>query len=114
MIKLRPHQLAVMQELLHEYHHDDSSETITIASGDGRLKRSPVSVQPGACRGFVADDAEAITERSPQTCPCGVIYTIEGWNALPFVGVQRQEDPSLPSLELRNCSCGNTLSRERP
>jgi len=32
------------------------------------------------------------------------------WSALPLVGVQEVADG--PHLELRNCACGSTLSRE--
>lgn len=32
------------------------------------------------------------------------------WQSLPLVGVQHDESPH-PDLELRNCSCGSTLSR---
>lgn len=49
------------------------------------------------------------------TCSCGLKHDSLSWIELSFVGIQ--EIPAIASapayaLELRNCSCGSTLSRE--
>lgn len=42
-------------------------------------------------------------------CACWRTYTREQWQALKYVGqVPAFED--LPTLELRNCLCGSTIS----
>lgn len=40
-------------------------------------------------------------------CRCGATYTPETWSQLPLVGHQ---DDVGGSLELRNCTCGSTIS----
>jgi hypothetical protein len=42
-------------------------------------------------------------------CGCGCEYTPEQWQALPYVGVMRDD---VEALELRNCVCGSTLAVE--
>lgn len=41
-------------------------------------------------------------------CSCGAVYTLDAWDALPLVGVQRI--PGEGSLELRNCTCRSTCA----
>jgi hypothetical protein len=46
-------------------------------------------------------------------CGCGLSHTLPAsWLALPFVGLQDDGDGG--HLELRNCPCGSTLTREVP
>lgn len=41
-------------------------------------------------------------------CACGTRYTVDAWDALPYVGVQEDDETA---LELRNCpACGSSLS----
>lgn len=44
---------------------------------------------------------------------CGRSYSDADWPALAFVGYQLAENPD-EILELRNCSCGSTLSVVQP
>jgi hypothetical protein len=46
-----------------------------------------------------------------KTCACGLVYDVDTWRELAFVGVHR-EGGGYPDLELRNCSCGSTLCLE--
>jgi hypothetical protein len=48
----------------------------------------------------------------PKRCACGRQLTQEAWEALRIVGGLDPEDNEDPSyiLELRNCTCGSTLS----
>lgn len=46
------------------------------------------------------------------TCSCGKKFTVEGWETLPLVGYQNDEELEEPTLELRNCPCGSTRAVE--
>lgn len=56
------------------------------------------------------------TENQPSTavksCRCGRRWTALEWRGLPFVGVMDFGEEDEPRLELRNCDCGSTLSRQ--
>lgn len=41
----------------------------------------------------------------PKRCRCGRSYDQQGWEALPFVGIDYEFE-----LEFRNCDCGSTLA----
>jgi hypothetical protein len=41
-------------------------------------------------------------------CSCGKQYTLERWNALPLLGVQKDEN-EVPRYQARNCSCTSTI-----
>jgi len=45
-------------------------------------------------------------------CGCGKKYSTEEWLLLPLIGVQKV--PGAPSLEMRDCFCGSTISVEVP
>lgn len=42
-------------------------------------------------------------------CACGRRYTLAAWRALERIGVMRLDEDG-PTLELRNCWCGSTIS----
>jgi len=42
-----------------------------------------------------------------KTCACGLKYTRDEWELLPYRGVQETPDEN---LELRDCKCGSTLA----
>jgi hypothetical protein len=48
------------------------------------------------------------------TCACGRVYSLAEWQMLPFVGRMDVEEDGDARLELRNCTCGSTFSREIP
>ena len=41
-------------------------------------------------------------------CSCGNRFTIEQWNALPLLGVQKDED-EVPRYQVRDCPCTSTI-----
>lgn len=46
---------------------------------------------------------------------CGRVYPPELWHALPYIGTMRVPGTSEyppTSLEMKNCPCGSTLSKE--
>lgn len=45
------------------------------------------------------------------TCSCKRTFTLAEWEALPYVGVMRDD---VERLELRNCLCGSTRALEIP
>ncbi len=45
-------------------------------------------------------------------CPCGKTHTEAEWLELSYVGEQPACDGEGTVLELRNCSCGSTISAE--
>ena len=48
-------------------------------------------------------------------CACGLSFDHAGWERLRLVGGMDADDPDKPTLilELRNCSCGSTISLAR-
>lgn len=48
----------------------------------------------------------------PKQHSCGGSYTIDDWEKLQYVGVQKAGDlaSEIPDLELRQCKCGSTLA----
>ncbi len=46
------------------------------------------------------------------TCSCGQTYTAAAFRNLPLCGYQADGDGG--ELELRNCACGSTISRDVP
>ena len=42
-------------------------------------------------------------------CACGAEYSLDGWLAAPWVGLQ--DDACGGQLALRNCVCGSTMAR---
>lgn len=52
----------------------------------------------------------------PIKCGCGLVHELASWAALQLVGYQEVppfgEEPGW-TIELRNCSCGSTICRER-
>lgn len=49
------------------------------------------------------------------TCSCGRAYDHASWDRLILVGGMDANDPEAPAmiLELRNCSCGSTITLAR-
>jgi hypothetical protein len=45
----------------------------------------------------------------PKVCSCGRSYDRKTWEALVYLGIMGQEMNM--DLELRNCTCGNTISQ---
>jgi hypothetical protein len=53
-----------------------------------------------------------VTQTKRCTC-CGTSYSLQEWHELPLIGrmpVEMREPGEPAELELRNCSCGTTLS----
>ena len=46
------------------------------------------------------------------TCSCGIAYDEAGWAALPSPGVQDMRKYGCGMLDLRNCACHSTMTRE--
>ncbi len=46
----------------------------------------------------------------PRQCACGQVHSPIEWRRLEYVGVQ--DDGDGLALELRNCTCGSTMSVE--
>jgi len=41
-------------------------------------------------------------------CGCGRRYTLEQWNQLPFLGMQKDSE-DVPRYQARNCPCTSTI-----
>lgn len=41
-------------------------------------------------------------------CGCGNRYTIQQWNSLPLLGMQKDEN-EVPRYQARNCLCASTI-----
>ena len=51
----------------------------------------------------------------PHVCSCGKSYDVIAWPALPLVGIQSGIESEsgqrfYADLEMRNCSCGSTIT----
>jgi hypothetical protein len=76
-----------------------------------RLEGLPVSTDPQAGKGRVSAPPPCVSPAIfTVRCACGREYSAGEWSQLRFVGIQRV--PCEVSLELRDCFCGSTLSRE--
>lgn len=91
---------------------DETIELATEAAGaewDRAGRREPrrrMSEATDSALNRIAD-SRARWSKPYATCSCGKSFTATEWCLLPLVGVQRMPGES---LELRNCSCGSTIS----
>ncbi len=62
---------------------------------------------------WIRDADEYHTGQFPHRCGCGKIYLVDEWNDLEYLGITSgvvEGRRFFHDLEMRNCSCGSTLS----